>query len=177
LTIARIDDFPLQMKHQPKNGIIIKRFFDDSQDQELVKLTPFLVHISKLDKVTPVAKHMFEFFSTESQKRIGKIRPPFLDSDSQDSLDVDNHDTCDSMKGPKNVSERGLLMTQSGDKKHFTLTSWAPLSKTIRSPRLTKECETQSLGNTLNEKISSLTARNTIISRKPSLKKLNPKDV
>jgi len=37
------------MKMQPQNGLLIKSFFSDSRDKELMRLIPFLVFLSDLD--------------------------------------------------------------------------------------------------------------------------------
>ena len=36
------------MKHQPKNGILIKEFHGDSKDQELTRLVPFLKYVNQV---------------------------------------------------------------------------------------------------------------------------------
>lgn len=50
------------MKLQPQNGLLIKSFFSDSRDKELMRLIPFLVFLSNLDDVR-IVKDWYKQFN------------------------------------------------------------------------------------------------------------------
>lgn len=45
------------MKNQPKNGLIIKRFFGDEEDRELIRLIPFFKYLAEV--IVKVEKVVF----------------------------------------------------------------------------------------------------------------------
>ena len=46
-----IDNSPNSFQFQPENGIEIKNFIDDKGDDELLKMSPFLLALSKASDV------------------------------------------------------------------------------------------------------------------------------
>ena len=49
-----VDDTAQCMKLQPQNGLIIKSFFADLHDKELIRLIPLLVFLAEVDDVRTV---------------------------------------------------------------------------------------------------------------------------
>lgn len=64
--IILIDDTAQCMKLQPHNGLIIKSFYMDMRDKELIRLMPLLVFMSGLDDVRTV-RDWFRKFNEEEQ--------------------------------------------------------------------------------------------------------------
>ena len=65
------------MKLQPQNGFVMKSFFGDLRDKELMRIIPFLVFLSELDDVRTV-KSWFKQFNEnpeiEYKDRMGEYK-------------------------------------------------------------------------------------------------------
>ena len=62
--IIILDDTAQCMKMQPQNGLVIKSFYLDMRDKELIRLMPFLVFLSEMDDLRTV-KTWFNKFNDE----------------------------------------------------------------------------------------------------------------
>ena len=122
---------------------------------------------------------MFEFFIEESQRRINTINPILFDGESQESLEGDVQETCDSFKIPKKMLNLGLSMTQRINTKRGTdISPLTPLSRTIKNILFKKIEDTIKIEANLKEKFFSSTCLHSpVTTLKPSSKKLNPKEI
>lgn len=64
--IILIDDTAQCMKLQPHNGLVIKSFYMDMRDKELMRLMPFLVFLSEVDDARTV-RDWFRKFNEEEK--------------------------------------------------------------------------------------------------------------
>ncbi|CAD8097640.1 unnamed protein product [Paramecium primaurelia] len=77
--IIIVDNSILSFTLNPENGFKVKDFFYDIQDKELEQILPFLIWISQLPDVRPVALQYQQFINSSpeqlNQRRNGSIVP------------------------------------------------------------------------------------------------------
>lgn len=64
--VILLDDTAQCMKLQPQNGLVIKSFYMDMRDKELMRLMPFLVFLSELDDIR-IVRDWFRVFNDQEK--------------------------------------------------------------------------------------------------------------
>lgn len=101
------------MKLQPQNGLLIKSFFSDSRDKELMRLAPFLVFLSDLDDVRVVKdwyrqfNYLPELAYTDRAGKPRKLRRPELIRFVADSLNLEYQAQVDSAVSKSSGQRKG----------------------------------------------------------------------
>ena len=123
--------------------------------------------------MTPVAKHLFEFF-IEERKSKKEARVPFLTMDSTESSDRET--TCDTVALRKAHSgshtDRMVLSAEKKPKIAIPFTPALTGSKSTISPTAQV---VKSLEDSLSDKQQPKKSQFFMITQKPSIEKLNPK--